>query len=1309
MQTVKKIEPAQYQTFDQQFWPILVALTVLCGIGIGAILTLLDGPWLWGSLLLLPSLSAAALVILYRLDDSKLRRSLQLSVLVSLAMHLLLLILASLTNVFVTIRKVDTKAETQKVPRSIEISDRRASFVWEEPNRPETPEPIVDVVRRQPPTTDMKPQPVLVQESVDRSLPELVEHETPAETLPRLDRELSELRRQSNSSEPKPIRSSNAAQLTANISAETREHPKPEVAAKARAAPKTNESTESQTPTESAAAEIAVKRSDSQRPTLEKTRPVPSETRPAVQLADSSPLTAPARLMEQISAAQSSRAPALRTSQTPKLVQANPVRRNREAEKKTENETPPVLAAATAELTRRPIPTAELKPSPMKVAQLEQRSVAQSVESALRRQTEIPIPTISSEISNRVEPRRSAVDATVAVSSRPLERPSLPAESDANQATPNPRAESISRSSAGTAGVGKAQNLEAARGGATSPAQRPSDAATRIQAQSQRTELRQLLAAQSPAIRRTAQAVPNPTSALKAEVTMPTNVTGGRISAEQTLESSAARIDGARSENRSRVSVEKGSASVDLGPTKVLPDQSESIRRSGGGQTEVGQLNPDPAMQSRTAGTQQPTLLAKASQVTLAPSTQSSGLASSNLEANSASTLMARSEGDRASTIDRDSAVQAGEASDSGRSQMVAEVANSQARSASEADVRDYADVENQELARRGSQRSGVSAAPKLKGDMGLGGAEKPTGSSLTDSAETSEMPGEALTDISRRVESQVQGLGVSKTTSSAEVDAISLNSADVALAPRRSSQPGVSDIGKIVQEDPAPTDNHRRRDSKFAGKAPRPNLRSASEPTLEAKPVGQEDAKGESLSPSAAEISRDATSGSDRGLELEIVAAEGSPGLGKLPSDSLGSKIRPADKQSLRIQPDSNTRFRKSRFGGKPAINPDAVLANQAYRNRTSSALVMASDPTTEAAIQLGLQFLIRSQNPDGSWSLGNFDQDHPQHAAQLNSDTAATGLALLVFQGAGYNHREYQHAMVVRRGLYWLLEHQQENGCLYLPADKASNDACQLYSHGIATLALTEAYGMTQDPKLKEPCQRAIDYIQQTQDPRKGGWRYFGDPLDSRSTDTSVSGWMMMALHSGRLVGLKVDQKCFAGVNKWLEVAADPDDSSKFRYNPYAVDAEGVSRSQGKRATPAMTSVGLLMRIYGGLTQDDPALVNGAQWLAREHLPSDETPDQRDTYYWYYATQVLKYVDGPVWETWDQRLRPMLIRTQLKSGEQAGSWHPYNPVPDRWGAFGGRLYVTTMNLLSLEVRHRMLPLYKNTNQPEKESQVAK
>lgn len=53
--------------------------------------------------------------------------------------------------------------------------------------------------------------------------------------------------------------------------------------------------------------------------------------------------------------------------------------------------------------------------------------------------------------------------------------------------------------------------------------------------------------------------------------------------------------------------------------------------------------------------------------------------------------------------------------------------------------------------------------------------------------------------------------------------------------------------------------------------------------------------------------------------------------------------------------------------------------------------------------------------------------------------------------------------------------------------------------------------------------------------------------------------------------------------------------------------------------------------------------------------------------------------------------------VNQQVTTGPLAGSWDPHNPVPDRW-AVAGRIYVTTLNLLSLEVYYRHLPIYEET-----------
>ena len=55
-------------------------------------------------------------------------------------------------------------------------------------------------------------------------------------------------------------------------------------------------------------------------------------------------------------------------------------------------------------------------------------------------------------------------------------------------------------------------------------------------------------------------------------------------------------------------------------------------------------------------------------------------------------------------------------------------------------------------------------------------------------------------------------------------------------------------------------------------------------------------------------------------------------------------------------------------------------------------------------------------------------------------------------------------------------------------------------------------------------------------------------------------------------------------------------------------------------------------------------------------------------------------------------------VIDTQNKERDQCatGSWDPAKPTADPWGTHGGRLMMTSLGALTLEVYYRYLPLYK-------------
>jgi hypothetical protein len=83
-----------------------------------------------------------------------------------------------------------------------------------------------------------------------------------------------------------------------------------------------------------------------------------------------------------------------------------------------------------------------------------------------------------------------------------------------------------------------------------------------------------------------------------------------------------------------------------------------------------------------------------------------------------------------------------------------------------------------------------------------------------------------------------------------------------------------------------------------------------------------------------------------------------------------------------------------------------------------------------------------------------------------------------------------------------------------------------------------------------------------------------------------------------------------------------------------------------------------------------------------------------EQNVYSWYYATQVLHHMGGKKWDDWNRVMREAVPQAQTKEGPEKGSW---NPGGDRWGAFGGRLYVTCLSIYMLEVYYRHLPLYNH------------
>jgi hypothetical protein len=280
-------------------------------------------------------------------------------------------------------------------------------------------------------------------------------------------------------------------------------------------------------------------------------------------------------------------------------------------------------------------------------------------------------------------------------------------------------------------------------------------------------------------------------------------------------------------------------------------------------------------------------------------------------------------------------------------------------------------------------------------------------------------------------------------------------------------------------------------------------------------------------------------------------------------------------------------------------------------------------------------------------------------------------TGLSLLAFLGG--DHLRFTDNL--EKGLDFLLRSQDHSGLIGPPDEK------YMYGHAMATLALCEALLKTGNAKLREPAQRAVDFLVAAQNPKKG-WRY---KERSRDNDSSVTAWAVLALWGAEMAGLSFPKAAYDGALAWYAEATDEQDLRTGYVCKRDWRMENLSPNNHFDYHPTSSACACLARYiiqrkkgdgaYGALdqlTQDPP------QWKQ----------NAVDYYYWFFGSAILLFFEGPDgkrWRPWAERARAALTPNQRDSGCALGSWEV---DVDKWAFMGGgRVYATAINVLTLEL----------------------
>lgn len=342
------------------------------------------------------------------------------------------------------------------------------------------------------------------------------------------------------------------------------------------------------------------------------------------------------------------------------------------------------------------------------------------------------------------------------------------------------------------------------------------------------------------------------------------------------------------------------------------------------------------------------------------------------------------------------------------------------------------------------------------------------------------------------------------------------------------------------------------------------------------------------------------------------------------------------------------------------------------------------------DIAFDRGLTFLGRGQEADGGWPVKMVPAGWPGDSTKSFQwgRIGVSSLVLLAFLGDGQvwwregNAPRPKFGNSTQLAIRFLIKQQDPETGRFGPG--SGEGVHFMFNHGMATLAMAEAAGISGDPELLDRAQRAVDFIVKAQTDG-GGWNYYAV---NKVEDMTLSAWQVQALAAAREAGLKVPDEVF---KKALDL-----------YRRATINGRVVFRFPNDDGvyTVSLAGQGLMTRQLLGDSGGMPDLkLLSAKILTQ--APKVKFPDWTrgwsptknkdalarsafDPYMIYYCTYSLYFSGGSEWTEWSQ----IAMKSLLQMQDLDGGWHPNDVNAYK----GGTYYSTALAILALQVHHRIL-----------------